>query len=233
MSCRQCSRGCLCFIVAVLLASRVGFGQAARQPASPAAGSGSPDPSSVPTWLAWKVFHDSLAFYGRQSISQVNGMLTSQFGLDSAETAALLNARQPFLAAIERIDTDARAEVQTRYGTDRRPPADLPRPSPGRVAGPAPSERPIVRESGKTLRDMVRESGLYDQVEEKKRAALAAHLAELERAISPAKLARIGEWVQTSVAPRVKTVERGSRVPGVDRSSSGDGRFVKRGSTER
>ena len=207
--------------VAVLVAMSVvpdlALGQAGSQPGSQAS-------TAVPAWLAWKVFHESLTFYRTRSGAQVNDMLAAQFGLDGADAAVLSNVGQEFVAAMERIDSEAKAEVQARYGSVG-PPVGLPRPTTGQEAGS--SGATMVRQPAKTLLDKVRESGLYDQVEAKKRAALAAHLGELTGALSPAKMARIGEWVQTSVAPRIKTFDRGTPVPALNPPQT-DGRLLPR-----
>ena len=114
----------------------------------------STDPA-IPAWLAWKVFHESLTFYARQSTAPVDKMLGGQFGLTTAEAAALMGAGQSFIQEIERIDSDARAEVQARYGSSPAAPRNPQRSIPVFPAGT------IFREPGKTLRDMVVESGLY------------------------------------------------------------------------
>ena len=179
---------------------------------------------SVPDWLAWKVFHQSLAFYEARSHAQVADMLASQFGLTGAETAMVSNVGQEFVAAMERIDSEAKAEVQARYGSVG-PPVGLPRPTNRQEAGS--SGAPMARQPAKTLLDKVRESGFYGQVEAEKRAALAAHLGELTGALGPAKMARIGEWVQTSVAPRIKTFNRGTPMPALNPPPN-DGRLMPR-----
>src|SRR5262245_55738903 len=78
-------------------------------------------PVSTPNWLAWKVFHDSFAFSARQSGVQVEEMLASRFDLTPAEATALLAAGRTFVGAIQRIDTDAKAQADTRYGGLARP----------------------------------------------------------------------------------------------------------------
>ena len=58
--------------------------------------------SSVSNWLAWKTFHDSLAFYARQSTAKVDDLLAGRLGLTPTEAADVLTEGQSFLAAIQR-----------------------------------------------------------------------------------------------------------------------------------
>jgi hypothetical protein len=204
MICRQRLRCITCAVVALVMIPRVGFSQTR------------PGPTSS-EWLAWKVFHESLTFYGEQSAAALDAMLSRRTGLDHAEAALLLKAGQSFVATIDSIDADAKAEVQRRYGTSSR----------------AGARQTIRLERGKTLLEMVRESGLYDRIEKRKQAAVSAYIGQLQRAFAPAKLARVTTLVQTTVAPRIFTIDRGTPVPGVDRSASGTGGYVSRESRER
>ena len=169
-------------------------------------------PVAKSNWLAWKVFHESFAFYARQSAGQVEEMLASRFALTQAEATALLAAGQTFVAAIERIDTDAKAEANRRYG-------DLPqqaRPSTnarGRWSGPRPAG------PQKTRRERAIEDGLYAAVEAMKEAALTQHTSALAGQLDPVKFARVAEWVNTSVAPQITTFTQPR--PGNRRASSG------------
>jgi hypothetical protein len=201
---RQRLRRTTCAVVALVLLPRVGLSQARTGP-----------PSSE--WLVWKVFHNSLTFYSERSADALNAMLNRQAGLGETEAALLVKAGQSFVATIDGIDADAKAEVQRRYGTTSR-------------AGGRPT---IAIERGKTLLEMVRESGLYDQIEQRKRAARAAHIGRLQRAIAPTRLSRVATLVQTAVAPRIFATDRGAPVSGIDRSVVGTGGFTSRASRER
>lgn len=185
-------------------------GQTAPGRTSAVIADGSVDTSAIPAWLAWRAFHDSLLYYGQRSRA-VNTMLDEKFGLTAREIGALRNAGERFLQAMSRIDADARAMVQARYGSDRRPNAVRP---PARPTLPD-RERPIVLERGKTLREMVQASGLFDAIEEQKTAELTSHLADLERTIAPAKLRWIEDFVLREVASHVIVVDRGIPVGGI------------------
>lgn len=192
MTFRQRSRLVFAFAILVAIVTRPGFGQTPGQavPQVPT--------TAVPNWLAWKVFYESLAFYQARAGGQVTETAASQFGLDAGEAATLSNAGQAFVAAIARIDAEARAGIEVRYGTIQ-PPANLPRPPNRQPPGPR-----IKREPGKTVLDMVRESGLYEQVQAKKNATLAAHVSQLTNAFGTVKMARLRAWVETTIASRIK-----------------------------
>jgi hypothetical protein len=120
-------------------------------------------------------------------------MLSNQFALTASQGQALRNAGQTFIAAIQRIDSDARAEVQRRYygGTLQV----------GKPPGGGPVRKSSVSE--KTIRQRAIEDGLYAQVEDSKRAALDSHIADLKRNLDASAFDRVQKWVQTSVAPRI------------------------------
>ncbi len=232
MSVRQIVRCTACLALAVLS----GPVESAAQ-TGPRAGivaDGASNPASVPAWLAWTVFHHGLTTNAQTSGASVDLTLAVQFGLDAAEASALRAAGPRFAAAIARIDSDARATVQARYGTDRRPRRVTRAPGRDAVAAEAASERPIVLERGKTLLDMVRASGLYAQVESRKDVALAQHVAELQRALDAESFARLRLWVLGPIASNIRVVDRGRPAPPVDRSA-GDGPsgYVKRQDRER
>jgi hypothetical protein len=173
-------------------------------------------PVPAPNWLAWKVFHDSFAFYARQSGVQVEEMLASRFDLTPAEATALLAAGRTFVGAIQRIDTDAKAQADTRYGRLVRP-ARPPNAAGARIrwSGPRP------RGPEKTRRERAIEDGLYAAVEARKEAALTEHTAALAGQLDAVKFARVAEWVNTSVAPQITTF---TQPPARDRRASSGAR---------
>jgi hypothetical protein len=194
----------------ILLALCVQSSEAAQRPESPPA-LGSLTRNAAPGWLAWKVFHESLIFYSRQSIDQVNDVLRLHVGLEPPAVRTLLNAGQAFAGALDRIDAAARAEVQRRYGSDKQPP-------PGHQS----SSRPIVRRPGKTLQQMAVEDGLYAQVESEKNAVLARHLADLTRSLGVENTVQLGRFVNTAVAPHIKTFVEGEPTSDLDPTFSGN-----------
>jgi hypothetical protein len=76
----------------------------------------------VPSWRTWKVFYDSLAYYAKRSPEPVNQMLAVQFGLTRAQAASLLSAGQSYVATIQSIDENAKAEALRRYPDITGPP---------------------------------------------------------------------------------------------------------------
>jgi hypothetical protein len=198
-------------VTVVLLAVDVHPGKAVQRTASPPSPPSSTN-NTTPPWLAWKVFHESLIFYSRQSMDQVADVVHLQAGLDRGKAAALLTAGRTFVAALDRIDADARNEVQRRYGVDKAPPRDR-----------SATSRPILVRPGKTVYQMVVEDGLYAQVERDKHAALERHLAELSRLLGVDTVTELDRFVSTTVAPHVTTsTDRGQPVSAIDRSFSGN-----------
>jgi hypothetical protein len=161
---------------------------------------------TVPAWVAWRAFHDSLTFYNKRSATEVNKMLNAQFGLTSAQAAAFLNAGQTYVADIQRIDADTRTEVMRRYThvlAGNRP------PSSGARTPPTGPEKSILQRAI--------EDGLYAQMEAKNQAALDSHLKTLKGALTAAQIVRIGNFVQTVVAPKISvdTSGAGNAKPGL------------------
>lgn len=188
-------------IVAALGASAA---PSARAQGAPPLASGSETQSlPVPDWLMWKVFHESLAFYRNRSPQQVEAMLHERAGMASGQASALHAAGALYVAAIERIDADARAEIQARYGNKlpRRPGSDPPPPPP--VDRPVDARPAITLEPGKTLLQMARESGLYDSVEASRQAALSAHVQQLGQVLGAAAFGRVQIFVETTVRPQI------------------------------
>jgi hypothetical protein len=148
----------------------------------------------IPTWLSWKVFYDSLAFYSQKSAGQDEKVLTDTFNLSPTQAATLLSAGQSFVAEIQRIDEEARQEAKKRY---RYVPAQTGAPPPG-----GPKRRQAAPQ--KTIREQALEDGLYAQVEAKKKVALANHMKDLGLNIEAKKLKQIGQFVETSIASRIK-----------------------------
>jgi hypothetical protein len=185
----------------------------------------------VPSWLAWKAFHESLRIRVQRSGQGPAKTLESQFGLSSYEVKTLVDIGQQFLETLAGIDRDARAAVQARYGAD--PPPSIARSRNPRNENDRIPGRPIVLERGKTLLDMVRASGLYHEVEAKKRAALGNHLQALQSVIASDALNRMHDWISGSVAPQIRVAECGSPVSSVNRSSPGQTIYLKKQGQER
>lgn len=203
--------------LAVLTTAPAAIGQAV--PAAPSA--------AAPDWLAWRVFHEALVHYTARSQVETDRMLAKRFGLGSFDAARLRAAGRGYLDEINRLDESARAEVDRRWGidmpagfTDRRP--ALPDGS------AAPGSRPVLIEPGKTLLEMARESGLYDEVETQKESVLAAHLVTLTQTIGVAAQGSIDVFVRTVVSPQVKTADVGLRVVPPSRESRGSDTFRRR-----
>jgi hypothetical protein len=208
------SRGALAAAVALTmcLGPDVAVGQGGEQRAAGPVGATTATP---PAWVAWQALYQLLSV-GDRSPAMVERMVVRRAGLTGTEAAALLTAGRRYLEAIARIDADARAEVDRRWGADlpgvlaARPPRE----------GAAPStERPVLLAAGKTLLQMARDSGMYAEIEAKKQEALAAHLREVDIAIGSAARAAVAAWIASAIAPRIATAESGTRVaPPVERA---------------
>jgi hypothetical protein len=160
----------------------------------------------VPDYLAWRMFHKSTAFFHEQAARKLATQPSSagqrtlfartprrnafeitlkrRFGLTPDETAALLSAGKAFLSGLDGIHQDAKAEVRRRYK------------SPQALTAQAQGPR-------KTLLERSKEDGLHAEIEGRREAALNAHLQSLSKILTPSELAKVTQWVRTSVAPNI------------------------------
>jgi hypothetical protein len=172
---------------------------------SPAAQQVSSAKEAVPDWLAWLVFHESVAFNSKQPTTTPAASSTSepkkslfsgprpttfeqamkkQFGLSPDHVAVLLTKGQSFLAELDTIQNDAKEEVSRRYLT----PATLTRQA---------------SNLSKAIKQRAKEDGLDDQVNAKRQAVLDKHLSGLSQSLTSTEFAKVTEWVRTKVAPRI------------------------------
>jgi hypothetical protein len=158
-----------------------------------------PGQQTVPNWLAWKAFYESLKFYQKRSPEQVNEVLDQQFGVVGAQAARLLGAGQSFLAELDSIDDYAKMEVARRYKY-------VPSKS-----GPFDGVRLLPQ---KSILERAIEDGLYAEVELKKATALANHIKALGPAFDAATLQRIDKYVTSSIASHIKRVVDPTSVTG-------------------
>jgi hypothetical protein len=171
----------------------------------------------VPDYLAWRMFHQSTAFHHKEAASKATSQaaptseprrtpferqqrvnvfdqaMHKEFGITPEQSAILLNHGNTFLQALERIQTDAKAEVDRRYNT--------PAARAARVRGPQ-----------KTIRERTKEDGLDAQVQTQRQTALDAHLQNLSRDLPPASVAKLHAWVRTKVAPQITIMTEEPRV---------------------
>jgi hypothetical protein len=184
----------------------------------------------VPNHLAWRVFHESIAFHHEEAAKRLgtpassagprtlfskatrpnpfDGVLKKQFGLSPEQVTRLLSSGRIFLAELENIQKDAKAEVRRRYMTPPKPLA-------------------ASRGPQKTIMERSKDDGYHAEVETKRAAALAAHLRNLRQNLTPAEFDKMTQWVQTSVASRIVIA---SAMPDARRRPSAvDPRIARRG----
>lgn len=186
-------RGSLVLLGALLAAQQHGVGQTTSAiPPSPAA-----------HWRAWQIFHRMLQGQAEQSRANLDALLRSRFGFTAQEIAVLLGAGESLSAALHTIDTDVRAEVERRYGRPTRgdPPPTVPRDR-GRT------DIVIEVEPGRTLRQVLAESGLIDQIERRRAATLASHIAHLRGRVAPARVDALDRWIAAEIAPGITELNR-------------------------
>jgi hypothetical protein len=173
---------------------------AGGQAAPPSTAPAQIEPLPVPDWLAWRVLHDSLAFYRTGAAAAVEAMLAERTGLARTEVGAFFEAGAAFLATLRQLDAGAAAEIEARYG---RPPPRRAADTPPRPGSDAPMRPAIRLEPGTTLFDAVQASGLYDAIEAQKAAALAAHLEALTALVGATTMDRLAALVETTVRPTI------------------------------
>src|SRR5262249_40143733 len=112
---------------------------------------------------------------------------------------SLLSAGQSYVATIQSIDEDAKAEARRRY-----PDISGPRRSP---SGQTTPRRTKTLPSGpqKTVRERAIQDGLYAEVEAKKQSAWDNHIKGRTGNVGPSRLEKIRQYVQSSIAPRIQT----------------------------
>ena len=159
--------------------------------------------TAVPDWLTWKVFHQSLNRYSEKSTAKTTELFKEQFGVAAKASPAVLALGQSFVATLDRIDADAKKELDRRYGMDLPP---LPSNVIERFAskGVKPPRRTLKLRPGKTLRQMAIDDGLDAEFTRQKEAALARHLTALRQVLGSSKVDRMNQFVFTKVRPNVK-----------------------------
>lgn len=155
--------------------------------------SGPPQPSTV-----WQSMYRSFEEVERRgSPADTESMLEQGAGLTPAEAAQVRAAGEEYVRQLERIDADARRQIAERFA----PPHMAARSG----ADPAP---PLAIDlsrlpAGKTLQQVLAEEGFISRIESQKEALLAAHLADLRRAIGADKVAALERLVQQRIDPGV------------------------------
>jgi hypothetical protein len=141
------------------------------------------------------------------------------------KTASVERLREAYLLALARLEDESRRRIQAQYG---RKPFGPPTPD---AATPETVPPRLLIERGTPIFDLVRESGLYDEIEHAKDAALATHLQRLAGAVGDGTVARLTQLVQTTVAPAITrgvlrrpspAVAPPSAPPGASDPGSGD-----------
>jgi hypothetical protein len=174
----------------------------------------------VPDWLVWRVFHDSMRFYGKQSPDAVKRLLTEKAALTPDQADAVLKAGPGYLQAMSSIDAAAQSEIQQRYRSADLPSSTRNIPRPAFRKGAVPPSGPPV-EWGGNLRDQLEEDGLVARVNRQKADTLAAHRRALSASLGPDALTALESWLATNVAPGVKVFDKATRTAAPTRSSQG------------
>jgi hypothetical protein len=169
----------------------------------------------APPWLAWRAFHGSLQFYGRQSPERIVELLDQRARLSKAEVDAVLEAGQIYLDRIQVIDDSTRAQLRARF----RPTALSPgiptsgaRPSrfPNTPPPLFPVGIPARLPDGRKLSDVLESEGFIQRLDAQREQALRAHLQTLERALGSEKVNAVQALIASDVAPKVHVVTRAS-----------------------
>jgi hypothetical protein len=201
------SRPSILLVAGFQLISAQVLAQSAKPPNAISRSTGAQKRLPVSDWLSWKVFHQNHIVLS-ESGTDARMALANKFGVSPMEAEYLVRAGRQYVAAIRAIDADARALVQSRYGTDRVPPLSR---RPDRPAPPA--SRPIrIRPGAASLLEMVRQDGLFDEIESRKERVFGEHKSALQAGLSPKSLADIQAYVTSEVAAHIVVVDRG--IPG-------------------
>ena len=177
---------------------------AGRRPPLP----GGPPLQSVPAplWSVWQSMYRSFAeFERRGEPAYSESVLEQSAGLTPAEAEKVRAAGQEYVRQIERIDSDARRQIAERFGQARSDGGRGPEPTNRDPSPPLVIDATALPE-GKTLQEVLADEGVIARLDSQKEALLRAHLADLGRVISPAKVASLERVVQEQIAPGVRSV---------------------------
>ncbi|HEY6924935.1 MAG TPA: hypothetical protein VI653_15780 [Steroidobacteraceae bacterium] len=220
-------------LIAIVMYCSLGSVAAQRTSAQPAppAGLSVPAPlppgittagATVPDWLIWRAFHDSMRFYSKQSPDAVKRLLRQKAGLTPEQADAVLQAGPGYLQEMERADSAAQIEAQQRYrSTDlpARRAAVIPRPA--FRNGTIPPVHPPLQPGGGNLRQMMEQDGIIARLNRQKEDALAAHRSALNAILGPDRLAQLESWLKSNVAPGVKVFDKATLVAAPVSNSQG------------
>ena len=168
----------------------------------------------APSWLVWKVFYDSLSYYAQRSPNKDGQILKENFSLTSSQASLLLNSGHAFLAELQRLDDEARAEANKRYKYSTVQSGPPQSGNPRRRPGP----------SQKSPRERALEDGLYAKFEAQKNEVLTKHLLGLKVDIGAIKFSQVTKFLSESIAPSIKKLADAD-------SSSGKSGFLPAGVT--
>jgi hypothetical protein len=175
----HCRRAAVLFLV-LLLHTPLGFGQGvvSRQ-------------QSVPSWVAWRVFQDSLAFYNKKDAQSTRKMLNDKLGLSPAQATKLISSGIEFIADLDTIDVDARTEVRKRYA--------------GKTLLANKDNKPRVP---KTIHQRAVEDGFDAEVQKRRQTAHAKHRDALVQAFGMLKYTQINGFIVKTVLPQIKQLQQ-------------------------
>jgi hypothetical protein len=163
---------------------------------------GAPESVAAPLATAWESMYRSFEeFERRGSSAYAESVLEQSAGLAPAGAAQVRAAGQEYVRQLERIDADARRQIAERFA----PPHMIARS--GADPSPPLAIDPSGLPAGKTLRQVLTEEGFISRIESQKEALLAAHLADLRRAIGADKVASLERVVQEQIAPGVRSTQ--------------------------
>jgi tetratricopeptide (TPR) repeat protein len=166
----------------------------------------SPQSVPAPLWSVWQTMYESFAeFERRGEPAYSESVLERSAGLTPTEAAQVRAAGQQYVLQIERIDADARRQIAERFGPPRSDGGRGPETT-SRDPSPPLAIDGATLPDGKTLQEVLADEGFIARLDSQKEALLRAHLADLGRAISPAKVASLERVVQEQIAPGVRSV---------------------------
>jgi hypothetical protein len=157
-------------------------------------------------------FYDRLLFH--RATADMQDFLVANIGLTSSEAATVVTAAQQYLQQFSSIDDATTAEIKQRYQPANIPPNLPPVAQNGGSAAPPPSAAIGGRMAdGRTVHDAIVADGLPVRVERQRDAALQAHQLQLRQTIGPQKFTALQDWINSKVAPAIKSADVTPPVP--------------------
>jgi hypothetical protein len=182
-------------------------------PEPPAPLASAPASSPAPEWAVWRAFCASLAFYRERAPAEAEKILAERTGLTTAEIESVVSAAgQRYLQQISAVESSARQDIHSQYQFNDSPPTAGSSQAPDqKAAAPQPRVKPPNQSS--TRYERLAADGVITRVSARLDQTLRDHKRELAAALTPTAFAGLERFIDSDIAPNVRTVTAVSLAP--------------------